>query len=184
MKQHVDRVALLLILSVFFCSHNIFSQAENSEISRTDTIPLTETKLYKAFDFVLGNWDFYTPDGTKIGEQIYTKREEGYLILEEWKLVSGSTGLGMSFVDPKTGLWRQVWMSPEYHIDYSGSIDENGAMVLEGTMYPNSGAKSSPIRGSWAKQNDGSIKQEFYVLDKESNTWNMLFAGYTLPKKD
>ena len=167
------KIAFILL---FFGLQNIFCQNDIGAIN-------TNEPPYSDFDFVVGSWDFYTPDGTKIGVQTYTKREDGHLILEEWQLISGETGLGMSFVDPKTGLWRQVWMSPTYHIDYSGGIDENGAMVLEGTLYPNNGSKSSAIRGVWAKQSDGSIKQDFYVLEEKSNKWIVLFSGYTLPKK-
>ena len=167
----------ITIVLLFCCLQNLFCQNDIGTINTNET-------PYSDFDFVVGNWDFYTPDGTKIGEQTYTKREGGHLILEEWKLSSGETGLGMSFVDPKTGLWRQVWMSPTYHIDYSGGIDEKGAMVLEGTLYPNNGDKSSPIRGIWAKQPDGSIKQDFYVFDDNLNKWNVLFSGYTLPQNN
>lgn len=63
--------------------------------------------------------------------------------------------------DPATKLWRQVWMSPTFHIDYSERVNENGDMILEGIMYPNSGEKSSPVRGVWIKQSDGTIQQEF-----------------------
>jgi hypothetical protein len=56
----------------------------------------------------LGEWDFLTADGKKIGEQVYTKKEEGCLIVEEWTTLSGITGTGMTFVDPATKLWRQV----------------------------------------------------------------------------
>lgn len=116
-----------------------------------------------------------------ISHHIVEGKQDQY---EEWKLSSVETGIGMSFVDPKTGLWRQVWMSPMYHIDYSGGIDENGAMVLEGTLYPNNGDKSSPIKGIWAKQPHGSIKQDFYVFDDISKTWNVLFSGYILQKNN
>lgn len=174
-----------IVFGILFITSNTFAQTENSEsetqLIKSDSI---EKKIFNDFDFVLGNWDFYAPDGTKIGEQTYTKREDGHLILEEWKLSSGQTGLGMTFVDPKTGLWRQVWMSPMYHIDYSGSLDENGAMVLEGILYPNNGDKSSPIRGIWTKQADGSVKQDFFVLNDKTNTWEVLFAGFTRLKQD
>lgn len=176
---------IFTILCILFIVSSTVAQNENSE-SKTQlkTSDSTEKNIYNDFDFVLGNWDFYTPDGTLIGQQTYTKREQGHLILEEWKLNSGSTGLGMSFVDPKTGLWRQVWMSPMFHIDYSGSLDESGAMVLEGILYPNNGDKSSPIRGTWAKQPDGSVKQDFLVLNDKTNTWEVLFAGFTRLKQD
>ncbi len=171
---------------IFFITISTVAQTDNNE-SDTPLITYTiatEKKNLNDFDFVLGNWNFYTPDGTLIGEQTYTKREQGHLILEEWKLNSGSTGLGMTYLDPKTGLWRQVWMSPMFHIDYSGGLDENGVMVLEGVLYPNNGDKSSPIRGLWAKQADGSIKQEFLVLNDKTKTWDILFAGFTRLKKD
>lgn len=86
--------------------------------------------------------------------------------------------MGISFVDPETGLWRQVWMSLSYYIDYSEGIDKNGAMVLKRTLFPKNGDKSSPIKEIWTKQSDGTIKQEFFILDKESNTWQILLAGF------
>ncbi len=137
---------------------------------------------YRDFDFVLGEWDFLTVDGKKIGEQVYTKQEMGCMILEKWATLSGSTGTGMTFVDPNTGLWRQVWMSPMFHIDYSGSLNENGAMVLEGTIYPNNGEKSSPVRGLWAKQDDGTIKQEFLKYNEQTKKWESFFLGFAHPK--
>ena len=173
MKTKITITIALLI----FCCQSSYCQNDMVAINTSET-------PYSDFDFVVGSWDFYTPDGTKIGVQTYTKREDGHLIVEEWQLSSGETGLGMSFVDPKTGLWRQVWMSPMYHIDYSGGIDENGAMVLEGTLYPNNGGESSPIKGMWSKQPDGSIKQDFYIFDDKLDKWNVLFSGYTLPKNN
>lgn len=173
----------LALLGLLLFTTNAISQTEKKE-SATSSVPVCGSgeKPYRDFDFVIGNWDFYTPDGTKIGEQIYTKREQDCLILEEWKLNSGGTGLGMTFVDPKSGLWHQVWMSPMFHIDYSGGLDEKGAMVLEGTIYPNNGDKSSAIRGIWARETDGSVKQEFFVLIDKTNTWEILFAGLARPK--
>ncbi|WP_343485861.1 hypothetical protein [Allomuricauda sp. d1] len=157
-----------------------------SSFSQANTAPqilcTSNEKPYRDFDFVLGTWDFLTVNGKKIGEQIYTKRENGCLILEEWITNSGSSGTGMSFVDPATGLWRQVWMSPTFHIDYSGSLDENGDMVLEGTMYPNNGEKSSPVRGVWSRQDDGSIKQEFLKYNDVSEKWESFFLGYAHKK--
>ena len=173
MKNTINVINAIYVL--LYCASSVFAQSSN------DVTPIcsSEEAPYRDFDFVLGSWDFYTSDSVKIGKQVYTKREQGCLILEEWELDSGDTGIGMSFVDPATGNWRQVWMSPTYHIDYSGGIDEQGAMILEGTAYPNNGEKSFPIRGIWAKQSDGSIKQEFFFLDEGSNTWQILFAGFT-----
>lgn len=173
----------LVILCVLFGKNNTFSQSQNKGSNQPPVSKCSSNdKPYRDFDFLVGHWDFFTTDGTKIGEQVYTKREQGCLIAEEWTTLSGDTGLGMSFVDPKTGLWRQVWMSTKFHIDYSGGLDKSGAMVLEGTIYPNNGDASSPVRGVWSKQADGSVKQEFLILNKKSNAWETFFVGFSRHK--
>lgn len=137
---------------------------------------------YRDFDFILGTWEFRSPDGTKIGDQVITRRGGGCVIVEEWTEVSGLTGLGMSFVDPRTGRWRQVWVSSRFHIDYAGGLDESGAMVLEGTMHPASGGPSSRVRGLWTRQADGSLKKEFQMFDENENRWKTFFSGFAFPQ--
>ncbi len=175
----------LVTAGLFLVIPYVISQTEQNEPANAlISVCMSDERPYSDFDFVLGSWDFYAPDGNKIGEQVYTKREQGCLITEEMKFTTGHTGFGMSFVDPETGLWRQIWMSPMYYVDYSGGLDESGAMVLEGTAYPNNGGKSTPIRGVWSKQVDGSIKQEFLLFSEKTKTWDILFAGFTRPKID
>jgi len=173
MKRNLFTISLILLTYIFSYSQ---------ETTKKQISCGSEDKPYRDFDFVLGEWDFLTADGKKIGEQVYTKKEEGCLILEEWTTLSGSTGTGMTFVDPATNLWRQVWMSPAFHIDYSGSVNENGDMILEGTMYPNNGEKSSAVRGVWAKQSDGTIRQEFLKYDNKIREWQSFFLGFAHPK--
>ena len=81
--------------------------------------------------------------------------------------------------DPATGLWRQVWMSPRFHIDYSGGLDETGAMVLEGRLHSNADGSEMQVRGVWAPQEDGSVRQEFWVRPDDRSDWAPLFVGYT-----
>jgi len=175
----MHKLILPLLIVVLGSSWGTAQQTEKNQI-----ICASDTAPYRDFDFVLGEWDFLTAKGKKIGEQIYTKRESGCMILEEWSTLSGSTGTGMSFVDPATGLWRQVWMSPMFHIDYSGKLDEKGNMVLEGTLYPNNGDNSAPVRGIWAPQPDGSIKQEFLRFNEAAETWESFFLGFAHPKAE
>lgn len=180
----MNKVKSIYLVSLILCGFDIANaQTEGYENDETLIPKCSSDKApYNDFDFVVGVWDFFTPDGTKIGTQEYKKREQGCLIVEEWKMKNGGTGLGISYVDPNTGLWRQIWMSPMFHIDYSGKLKGEGHMVLEGTLFYNNSLKKSPVRGVWEKQSDGSIKQEFLVLNQQSNRWEILFRGYTLPK--
>ena len=177
--------SLIIILSIVVLNNTALSQTNNASNSEPSTIKCAgNDKPYRDFDFIVGNWEFQTIDGNKVGEQVITKQGEGCTIIEEWTEVSGITGRGISFVDPKTGLWRQVWMSSRFHIDYSGGLNESGAMVLEGTMYPTTGNTSSPVRGVWTKQSDGSIKKEFMRFDENTNKWITFFAGLARSKKN
>ncbi len=184
MNKFSDRIrkGMVLLLMAVFC-HVGFGQTQKAGATRT--LPCADNKApYRDFDFIVGRWDYRAVDGTKLGEQIISKEGEGCAILEEWTEVTGITGRGLSFVDPKTGLWRQVWMSSRFHIDYSGGLDNSGAMVLEGTMYPTNGNPSVPIKGSWIKQDNGSIKKEFQRFDDKTNQWETFFTGFAHPKKD
>lgn len=140
-----------------------------------------EAAPFRDLDFLIGHWDFVSADGHKLGEHVYHRREQGCLILEEWSS-HGTTGTGMNFVDPATGKWRQVWMSPMFHIDYSGEVQPDGSLLLEGRMYPLAGGPSAAIRGIWTKQADGSVKQEFLRQDPVSGKWEVFFSGFSRRK--
>lgn len=183
MKKEL-RIAIIILSLVSIYKTGISQTKDTPKAEQTSLKCAGEEKPYRDFDFIIGNWEFRTADGNKIGEQTITKQGEGCAIIEEWTEVSGITGRGMSFVDPKTRLWRQVWMSSRFQIDYSGGLNESGAMVLEGTMYPTNDNTSSKIRGVWMKQTDGSIKKEFLRFDEKTNKWNTFFVGFAYPKKN
>lgn len=136
-----------------------------------------DVRPYRDLDFLIGEWEFFTLDGQKIADQTYSSREQGCLILEDWKTLSGETGTGMNFVDPFTGQWRQVWMSPRFHLDYTGDLRRRGVLVLEGRMYPNDGSGAAEIRGVYTLQDDGSVTKEFLRRDDGSDDWERFFIG-------
>ncbi len=125
----------------------------------------------------MGVWEFFTLDGVKIADQVYRRRADGCLILEDWTTLAGETGTGMNFVDPKTGKWRQVWMSPIFHLDYSGGLAPNGDLVLEGYMHSNAGRPDAQIRGVYTRQTDGSVTKDFLMRENDSDEWRRFFIG-------
>lgn len=137
---------------------------------------------YRDLDFLVGEWEFFTLKGKKIANQTYHKKEKGCLILEEWNTISGETGTGMNFFDPESKKWRQVWMSPRFHIDYSGGVDESGNLILEGRIYPNDGKTSSAVKGIYTRNPDGSITKEFLKFDKYAKSWKRFFIGMAKKK--
>ena len=132
---------------------------------------------YRDLDFLVGEWEFFTMDGQKIADQVYSRREGGCLVLEDWTTLSGETGTGMNFVDPFTGDWRQVWMSPSFHLDYSGGVTEPGVFVLEGRLFSNTTGDSAQIRGVYTQAEDGSVTKEFLRRSNATEEWQRFFIG-------
>ena len=134
---------------------------------------------FAAFDFWVGEWDVFLPDGKRAGSNSIGKEEYGCLLVERWKNAQGVTGQSYNFVDLETGKWRQVWVSAGSTIDYEGGLDDSGAMVLEGTIgygagKPGNGAR---FRGTWTPNADGSVTQRFEQYDAGENEWTDWFTG-------
>ncbi len=137
--------------------------------------PCTD-EIHRAFDFWIGTWDVFAPDGTKAGENVITAEENGCLLVERWKGAGGSTGQSYNFYDNALKKWRQVWISPGTTIDYSGGLNAGGAMVLEGTIGYSTGT-TAPFRGTWTTLDGGDVRQHFQQYDAAAKTWNDWFIG-------
>jgi hypothetical protein len=135
--------------------------------------------VFDDFDFWVGDWDVYGADGKLAGANSIVKEEYGCLLVERWKNAGGITGQSYNFVDLVTGKWRQVWVSAGATIDYSGGLNDKGAMVLEGTIgygvgKPGNGAK---FRGTWTPNADGTVTQRFQQYDPSTDQWTDWFLG-------
>lgn len=171
------------ILGLIIVSHTVHATDTSPTKYHTgNAICAQNDSPYRDLDFLVGHWEFFMMDGAKIADQRYSKKEQGCLILEDWSTLDGETGTGMNFVDPATGKWRQVWMSPRYHIDYSGGLNEKGDFVLEGRMYPNNGQASLAIKGIYSKQVDGSVTKEFLQYNEKTKEWQRFFMGVARKK--
>ena len=140
--------------------------------------PCADAKFHE-FDYWLGEWEVFTKDGKKAGDNVITAEEGGCLLVERWTSASGGTGQSYNFVDLETGKWRQVWVSVGATIDYAGGLDETGVMRLEGTIgygaaNPANGAK---FKGSWTPEEDGSVTQHFQQYNPATEEWTDWFTG-------
>ncbi|MDZ7626928.1 MAG: hypothetical protein U5J99_00820 [Parvularculaceae bacterium] len=135
--------------------------------------------VFDDFDFWVGEWDVTGADGKFAGTNSITKEEYGCLLVERWTNASGITGQSYNFVDLVTGQWRQVWVSAGATIDYSGGLNEDGAMALEGVIgYPAGTAGSgAQFRGTWTPNKNGTVKQHFQQYDPSKDEWTDWFVG-------
>ena len=143
---------------------------------------------WDAFDFWVGEWNVYAPangdtPGPYIGHNLISRVNGGCLVTEHWVDAGGNPGDSINIYDPLIGEWRQVWMSNGWYIDYTGGLNEDGAMVLTGESYTIATDSRTGMRGTWTLQDDGSVRQQFDQADTEGN-WQTVFVGFYVPKSD
>lgn len=132
---------------------------------------------YRAFDFWLGTWDVTVADGRSAGRNHITSEQGGCVLVERWQGVKGSTGMSMNFYQPVDEAWRQIWVSPGTEIDISGGLDDQGSMVLEGSIVYLKDDRVRPFRGTWTPLDDGRVRQ-FFEERSEEGDWAPWFEGF------
>ncbi len=131
------------------------------------------------FDFWVGEWNVYTNDEnrTMLGTNRITKHHGDCLLKEDWQSASGGSGFSVNYYNGVTKTWRQVWVANGYSIDYTGGLNADGAMVLEGSIFNYANDAEQKFRGTWTPQADGSVVQRFDIYDAGNERWNLWFEG-------
>ncbi|MCR9262139.1 MAG: hypothetical protein NXH95_20680 [Pseudomonadaceae bacterium] len=132
---------------------------------------------YRAFDFLLGNWQVHARSGELQGKNVITAQENGCLIVEQWQGRQGGTGQSYNYYNPQTMKWYQLWVSTGAIIDYSGGLNSSGAMHLEGHIIYQETGLQAPFTGTWTPQPDGSVLQELKQFNPENASWIDWFTG-------
>lgn len=178
MMQSLSRAVVPALLLIAFAA---FAQDSTSPPS-----PACEgSPGFDDFDFWVGEWDVYSTDGQErlLGHNRITKHYGDCLVMEEWESAGGGGGMSINYYNGVTGEWRQVWVSDGYAIDYTGGLDVDGAMVLEGYLFDYRQNTKSGFRGSWTPQDDGSVIQHFDIHNAGNDTWTAWFDGRYVPSK-
>ena len=131
------------------------------------------------FDFWVGEWDVYSNDDDRqlLGTNRITKHHGDCLLKEDWQGAGGSSGFSINYFNSVTGAWRQVWVSNGYSIDYTGGLNDSGAMVLEGTIFNYASEAKQKFRGTWTPRDDGTVVQRFDIYNAENDAWSVWFEG-------
>jgi hypothetical protein len=130
------------------------------------------------FDFWLGDWKVFTPDGKPAGSSHIERIIDGCAILENWTGTGGVTGKSLNMYDASDRQWHQFW------VDSSGSrllLDgsyANGRMVLKSdSADPQKPGALVTQRITWSTNADGSIRQLWETTRDIGKTWSIEFDG-------
>jgi hypothetical protein len=160
--------ACTLALSIVLLSRVLYAQAPPPNCSAPE---------YRQFDFWVGTWDVFNPQGKLVGTNAVTLELNGCVLHEHWESAVG-TNRGQSFniYDRKSGQWHQTWVANGGNLLLLNGGLHGGAMVLEGrSVIPGRGEVTDRI--TWSKQQDGSVRQFWEQSTDGGKTWSAAFDG-------
>lgn len=130
---------------------------------------------YRQFDFWLGKWEVFKPDGKVAGTNHVEKEYGGCVLHERYATPGKYTGESLNTYDSSRKVWHQTW------VDNSGLLlllegTFNGkSMILEGKNLDTAG-KETKHRITWTPNSDGSVRQLWESTDSKG-AWIVAFDG-------
>ncbi len=140
---------------------------------------------HRHFDFWIGRWDVFLPNGNKAGENVIESVADGCALLESWSGRGGITGKSLNIYDAEDGRWHQTW------VDSSGGRLELAGTFADGRMVLASAAGASGKPGdrtvqriTWSRNADGSVRQLWESSDDAGATFKVAFDGKYVKRRD
>lgn len=131
---------------------------------------------YRQFDFWIGSWDVFSPDGKLAGHNRIERIEGGCGLQENWTAEGGSTGRSINTYLPADRQWHQFWLgSGGGVLNLAGTFDGH-ALTLQGTTAGPGGAIVQQ-RISFTPNADGSVRQLWEMSRDAGKTWTVSFDG-------
>ena len=136
--------------------------------------PGCSSEVHRQFDFWIGEWEVFNPEGKKVGENTITKVLDGCALHENWKSESPFRGNSYNIYDASRGVWHQSWVdNTGTLLQLEGGI-KGGAMELMGVTLSDKGRLLNRIR--WTQEEE-HVRQVWQVSQDDGENWNTIFDG-------
>ena len=140
--------------------------------------PACTATEHRQFDFWIGRWDVFTPDGKKAGVNVIEPIDGGCALQERWRGNAGFSGTSLNSWSRDTRQWHQHWIDNQGGLlRLAGSL-EGASMVLAGTQpHPSKAGATQRHRITWTPLADGAVRQWWQSSDDYGATWKTAFDG-------
>jgi hypothetical protein len=129
------------------------------------------------FDFWVGEWDVFGPEGRQVGTNSIVRLFESGALAEHWHGQGGVEGRSLNSWDELRGRWHQTWVDSSGGLLLLDGAMSDGAMVLEGSAPgPTEGSAPERQRITWTPS-DGDVRQLWEVSGDGGATWRTEFDG-------
>ncbi len=132
------------------------------------------------FDFWIGEWDVFGPQGRQLGTNSITKLfgdPDNGMLHEHWHGNGGVVGRSINAYDAARGCWHQTWMDSGGGVLLLDGDLRDGAMVMEGRAPRDDDPTQVGVqRITWTREGDG-VRQVWETSTDEGATWTVAFDG-------
>jgi tetratricopeptide (TPR) repeat protein len=128
----------------------------------------------KQFDFWVGEWDVYNPQGRKTGTSIIQSIAGGCGVLENWTDGFGGSGKSINFYDPTDHKWYQYWVGQNNAPARYAGIYRDGALRYIGEPSVVNGKKIVP-RLTFFNIDANTVRQFAESSNDDGKTWTPVY---------
>lgn len=161
------RYSLLLVLTVFMAVPAMAGEK----------VEPCSAPEFRQFDFWLGDWNVFNPDGELVGENHVTLEQGQCVLHEHWRGRQGGTGESFNMYDARRGVWHQTWVAASGNLLLLNGGLQDGSMVLSGEQPVRDGDGTILNRISWTLQEDGAVEQKWEQSLEGGEDWKTVFVG-------
>jgi len=140
---------------------------------------------YHQFDFWIGDWDVFSPDGNKAGENRIEVIASKCALLENWTSAKGSEGKSLNSYDATDRKWHQLWVDATGgRLDLAGGLV--GASMVLSSVAPVPDRTGAAIihRITWTPNSDGTVRQHWQTSEDGGKTWKTAFDGKYVRRRE
>lgn len=145
----------------------------SAAVARSDAA--CEASAHREFDFWIGDWDVYGPDGKLAGTNRIAREYGGCVIHERYTTPRGYSGESLNSYDAGRKVWHQTWVDNEGTLLLLEGRAAQNRMVLEGESVGDDG-KVTKHRITWTASSDGTVRQLWESTDA-TGAWVTAFDG-------
>jgi hypothetical protein len=126
-------------------------------------------------DFMLGDWDFFSKDGTLLGENNIRLVFGTCTVEENYESTDGFKTRSVMNFDSKTESWSQIW-SDDFvtTLHFNGKFQNNKLMMKAISINPQ--GKKTYHRLTYSKNANGTMSQ-IWQKSMNQKDWETIFNG-------
>jgi len=139
------------------------------------------TPEYRGFDFWVGEWNVFNPQGQQVGTNKVVLLADGCIVEENWESAGGGVGKSFNFYNPTTRKWHQSYMdSNGSNWMMDGELKE-GVLRYEGAIFSPTGKVL--VHMTFYKLGADKVRQTAETSADDGKTWASVWDGMYIRKK-